>query len=313
MNQFRAGESASVRPRTRIVDTRQVFKFLTGLDLPHIALIPDAFLDRQHINMAAALYIDSTKSPLPAHTPNLMPFHIEYSGPAPISTYFRAKPIPPPTYGSVQRENTPEATSQNIDSQAEDSQETIMAETPAAGSSSSTLAIESASSSATLVNDVEMAPAGISQASPQRHFAAAFRGRAMHGLQVDLPDGYSGLVFQAPNTNDTRDHETAASKKGKSRATELNRPGRRSRGKRNDGDETVDLTVEEDAEMKDDEGEADEQERILRPTATFSSFVLWNPDIPVDEGRDEYVRSLTEWIKLSAEVNELASYQIQVN
>jgi hypothetical protein len=40
----------------------------------------------------------------------------------------------------------------------------------------------------------------------------------------------------------------------------------------------------------------------LYPSATFSSFVLWNADVPVDEGKDEYVRSLTEWMKLSEEV-----------
>ena len=32
----------------------------------------------------------------------------------------------------------------------------------------------------------------------------------------------------------------------------------------------------------------------------FSSSTARNPDIPVDEGRDEYVRFLNEWTKLSA-------------
>ena len=32
--------------------------------------------------------------------------------------------------------------------------------------------------------------------------------------------------------------------------------------------------------------------RVLKPTARFDSFVLWHQDIPVDEGKDEYLRSL---------------------
>jgi hypothetical protein len=42
--------------------------------------------------------------------------------------------------------------------------------------------------------------------------------------------------------------------------------------------------------------------RILAPSATFNSFVLWNADIPVNEGRDEYMRCLTEWTQLAAVV-----------
>ena len=42
--------------------------------------------------------------------------------------------------------------------------------------------------------------------------------------------------------------------------------------------------------------------RQLIPTPTSSSFTIWSPDIPVDEGKDEYVRCLVEWTKLAAEV-----------
>ena len=46
-----------------------------------------------------------------------------------------------------------------------------------------------------------------------------------------------------------------------------------------------------------------EEKRTLNPTAQFSSFVLWNPDFPVDLSRDEYLRSLTVWTKLAEEVS----------
>jgi ribonuclease H2 non-catalytic Ylr154p-like subunit len=36
--------------------------------------------------------------------------------------------------------------------------------------------------------------------------------------------------------------------------------------------------------------------------ARFDSFVLWHRDIPVDEGRDVYLRSLSEWMNIASEV-----------
>jgi len=35
---------------------------------------------------------------------------------------------------------------------------------------------------------------------------------------------------------------------------------------------------------------------------TFDSMRVWHPDMPVDEGRDEYVRCLMEWTRLASEV-----------
>jgi hypothetical protein len=42
--------------------------------------------------------------------------------------------------------------------------------------------------------------------------------------------------------------------------------------------------------------------RTLKPVARFSSLVVWNPDIPVDEGRDEYLRALGEWTRIASDV-----------
>jgi hypothetical protein len=39
--------------------------------------------------------------------------------------------------------------------------------------------------------------------------------------------------------------------------------------------------------------------RTLTPQAFFPSLTLWNPDGPVDEGRDEYCRALGEWMRLN--------------
>lgn len=255
-----------------------------------------SLLQESHIipTMATALYIESNKSSLPTRTPNLMPFHIAYSGSAPISTYFRVKPAPPPTYGSHSELEKNQATvlpDENVDSQTTaDSQETVVAETPtlpSAASTSSTLPVLStATSSDTLVNEVGRAAEGLSQVSLQRHYSAAFRGREMRGLQVDLPEGYRGAVLRIPDV-----HETESSSK-----VERNRK----RGKKQQS-----LSQEEeDMDMLDGD-DAEELRRVIRPIATFPSFVLWNPDIPVDEGHDEYLRSLHEWTRISAEVRGL--------
>ncbi|THU94214.1 hypothetical protein K435DRAFT_779493 [Dendrothele bispora CBS 962.96] len=42
-----------------------------------------------------------------------------------------------------------------------------------------------------------------------------------------------------------------------------------------------------------------EMTKTLEPTSTFSSFVLWHPDIPVDEGSDEYYGALNEWVAIA--------------
>lgn len=106
----------------------------------------------------------------------------------------------------------------------------------------------------------------------------------MRGLQVDLPEGHSGVVLRIPEI-----HETESSSK-----VERNRK----KGKKQ---QTLSQEENEDIEMLDGD-DAEELRRVIRPIATFPSLVLWNPDIPVDEGRDEYLRSLHEWTRISAEV-----------
>lgn len=38
--------------------------------------------------------------------------------------------------------------------------------------------------------------------------------------------------------------------------------------------------------------------RTLYPSASFSSLTIWNPDGPLDQGKDEYCRALGEWMRL---------------
>ena len=237
-----------------------------------------------------------------------------------MSTYFRVKAVPAPTFG---REATPAPPPPDALSSQEtmpDSQTTLVA--------TSSLASVTASSSASTQTamDVEMvagdAPASAapsSSAEPQRHFAASFRGRAMHGTLVDLPAGYSGVVLRAPE--DKTNASAAASGSTPARrpkVTEEKPKGKKGRAARRAKRaqveaeaEAIDVDAMEGAGAAggagaEAEGGADEgPARVLCPTGTFGSFVLWHPDIPVDEGRDEYLRSLTEWTRLAAEVRHI--------
>ncbi|THH33325.1 hypothetical protein EUX98_g846 [Antrodiella citrinella] len=246
----------------------------------------------------STVYIESTKTSLPSRTPYLMPFHVGYSGPAPVSTYFHVKSVPPPTYGAVKEETESKLNEAQV---ITDSQDTVLDKVPASASAStleSLPAIATASSSSTLVDEASAATENISKNFLQCHFTAAFRGRAMSGLEVDLPQGYIGLVLRAPGAN-----ETSSRSRSDEEFVGSRRKSRRGLQYAVKEEEAAKSTKQGDEEMHDWTEDAEEPRRLLQPTAMFSSFILWNPDIPVDEGRDEYIRSLTEWTRLSAEIH----------
>ncbi|KAJ7916730.1 ribonuclease H2, subunit C [Mycena leptocephala] len=211
----------------------------------------------------------SSLTSLPNASPNLIPFHVDHNGPAPISTYFiveaaKEDVAKPGSVALVQDvEMDPAAESTNMDARPE------VVEPPADNS---------------LARRVKDATT---------RFVATFRGRTMQGLKVELPSGYAGVITV---TGEGAQGKAGALKtniqqvvKDKARGRKMNRA---TRTRRRDEDEM----------NGDEETEVGQNSRILMPTAQFSSFVLWHPDIPVDPGRDEYLRSLTEWIRLADEV-----------
>ncbi|KAI0664475.1 ribonuclease H2, subunit C [Cubamyces menziesii] len=250
------------------------------------------------------LKINTHDGPLPSATPHLMPFHIAYSGPAPISTYFRVRSAPEPTYGrdaKLSSTNTNDTEGHN----ALDSQTTVVADTQVDTPNSSLL--PSASSSTLVASHTDISDqAYTSSLHPEsRHFTASFRGRSMHGLRVPLPEGYAGLVLRAPYSHKgkgaapARGNGEESHKRPKSKTS-----GRATRRAKQARDEVE--ADEEDREPDAPMETLDERPaRTLQPTAEFNSFVLWHPDIPVDEGRDDYLRSLTEWTKLAAEIHKV--------
>lgn len=132
-----------------------------------------------------------------------------------------------------------------------------------------------------------------------KRFMAAFRGRTVQGLAVDLPEGYAGLVLRTPVAGKEKDADARKNEEDHARGKAKEKTKRTTRRSVLDGAADMDASNEDAAPAE----EQDTRPRILQPTSTFSSFVLWHQDIPVDEGSDEYLRSLTEWTRLAAEVS----------
>lgn len=203
--------------------------------------------------------------------PDLMPFNLKYTGTAPVSTYFRPKPPPvqrnPPTdmVGESQEGTSQLSTATDAQNLAE----------PSANPTTTTDAIPK-----------------------EGPLVAAFRGRAIRGTRISVPHGYTGVVLVGADTTETKRSPPSPPPLGR-------RPSRRSgrviRVDRDDEPQDVDMD-EADEGVGADGQEEESPTRTLTLASAFFSFMIWNPDIAVDEGRDEYIRSLNEWTKLSAMV-----------
>jgi hypothetical protein len=193
----------------------------------------------------------------------MMPFHIDYSGPSPISTYFRVKPAP----ATVGQPEPTDATLKNAPDQVETdtSPEPNASQIPPNGS----------------------IPVNEGGNATKRRFISAFRGRTVQGLEVALPEGYGGVVLRGAVERDG-----SRVQKDKTGVARAGQRGGRSRGRETQAEDSDQDAHEETGAVA----------RTLNASETFSSLVLWNADNPVDESRDEYVRALTEWTRLAGEV-----------
>ncbi|KAJ8494395.1 hypothetical protein ONZ45_g13251 [Pleurotus djamor] len=232
--------------------------------------------------------ITTVSEPLPSCKANLMPFHLDYDGPAPLSTYFQIKSAkstvgaPDPSAsadgsvpGEPQKDETKHEDSQNTDTMISES-----------------------------INDLQLKDALDDDGSIR--YTSTFRGRVVHGLDVPLPEGYVGVVLQSEEPD--RSTSKNDTKKGKGKAREV---------VREDSVRTRRSSRRKDKAEEDDEEEEEEEHSASRPMDTearptktftpvssFSSFTLWHPDNPVDERGDEYYRSLMEWTKLTSIIHQ---------
>ncbi|KXN86215.1 hypothetical protein AN958_10403 [Leucoagaricus sp. SymC.cos] len=100
------------------------------------------------------------KKTMKEYTPDLMPFHIGYDGPAPVSTYMKIETV-------KRGVGMPET--ENADGEGEGKGKEL---------------------------DIEMKD-NKSEANVDERYTSTFRGRTLHGMRVALPDGYSGLVLRS--------------------------------------------------------------------------------------------------------------------
>lgn len=202
------------------------------------------------------LKIAPTTNVLASCSPHLMPFHISYTGAAPIATFFRVR-------------NSPSTPPQS-----------------------------------------EASPDPASKPSMKKRLLATFRGREMHGLEVPIPKGYGGIVLRSEGTETSNSPTSRIQKKSDNQKKGGRRSLRNFRGAK--------AVVEIDEDMKEENASLAPQDSFdgtredlntalakrLTPSHVFSSMVIWNSDFAVDEGREEYIQSLDEWISLGTEVND---------
>ena len=117
---------------------------------------------------------------------------------------------------------------------------------------------------------------------PQPQFVSAFRGREIRGTRIAVPADYCGVLFAIDDKDNKKTKQPLP----------VSKTGRPRRAKK----------VEEKEDEEDEDTTQQTEPRVLRATSTFDSWMLWNPDNVVDEGRDEYIRGLGEWMNLCAEV-----------
>ena len=128
------------------------------------------------------------KIDLPSCTPYLMPFHIDYSGKAPISTYLRV-----------------EAASEVVGAPPSQEEDASSTELKAGGSSEPSQNSEETLVDAEPLSETDRGTDGPPLSPPRlakrvtdatTRFISSFRGRTIQGLKVELPEGYGGLVLQ---------------------------------------------------------------------------------------------------------------------
>jgi len=126
----------------------------------------------------------------------------------------------------------------------------------------------------------------------------------MQGMAVGVPEGYTGLVF----VGDSEGENGIAAKRSRRSVSPQKSARKNGRATRHSKVvyDNVDMTDESAADEV-LQGDASQPTKTLKAVGQFSSFTLWNPDVDVDEGNDEYLRSISEYRDILSEVRNLYS------
>ena len=283
------------------------------LDVTQVTrILSESVTDYTISSMAASIKIahDHGRANLPVRVPHLMPFHIQHSGPAPVSTYFHIKPHAGPLW---QLSSTLDPSLPSGDSQTELTTATVNTKVVLSEEKENRSAAADADRVEgpviTATAEVEVAVANVkAPASPMqqsgpiqrlsesaKRFISSFRGRTVHGVEVTLPKGYAGIVLRGDTNDQAQPHPSTGSKSKR-------RPVRNSRRRPIEEEELDEMSLDDEERPP---------VRVLKTTARFDSFVLWHPDIPVDEGQDEYLRSLSEWTNIASEVRACVQLNVK--
>lgn len=151
---------------------------------------------------------------------------------------------------------------------------------------------------------VAPAPASATDEPAKEQYVAAFRGRAVHGTRVALPEGYVGVMLQsdaqastsAPLASPTKTRTASPARRGRKTRSSTVRSEPEPEPVQDEPAQDVDM-LNEDLLSPDATAT-----RFLTPSGKFESMVVWGADYAVDEASDDHVRSLNEWARLAAEV-----------
>ena len=103
-----------------------------------------------------------------------------------------------------------------------------------------------------------------------------FRGRKLRGQEVDLPQGYRGVIVKEA------------------------------------GKEKTALQSHEKGDMEGEEGEEEQEEAtLLKEIGSFEKIVVWNHESMVN-GDDAFVKGVSEWIDFAEAVSSPITYPVPV-
>jgi hypothetical protein len=264
---------------------------------------------------------------IPTVSPSLMPFRIAYSGPAPISTYFLTKPFIDAdekrrglAAGSIVAREGDNNAESGIDHDMKppngDPERVKDPLAPQPGPETN-IRLSAAFRGRKVVSHNVALPEGYTgllltsgitpKAATSENVSKEDRSTGGTGKRNRNTKGKSAVV---------KGRDRAKALKAKAEAM-LKADGKGTRRSRKmveedveedegvaDGDELE--TEDELVKLEGDGTEAGEGgpvgDKIFEVAGQFQRFILWHPDVPVDDARDEYTRSLKEWIALATEV-----------
>ncbi|KAK1225422.1 hypothetical protein PQX77_011647 [Marasmius sp. AFHP31] len=169
---------------------------------------------------------------------------------------------------------------------------------------------------------IESEPPTSENSLPDR-FISAFRGRTIHGLSVDVPKGFTGVVLRSEGATAEQKLKKSALKAKQQRPNRekfkgatgevMDTPCRtmRQSSRKMVAEDLMDVDDESEDEdetgnMAEDEEAEDSTQPKLAPASQFSSFILWHPVIPVEAGKDEYNEAILERMKICQLVRSLS-------